>query len=140
MLFSSQSGIIQLMKTDCLIWGKVKTGSQRGKSLGFPTVNIALHKEVADGVYLSRVRIDKKLLPALTFVGAAKTFESKTKKVESFILDFNTTVYGKWITVRLLKKIRGNIKFKSSKELTSQMKKDLSVANVFFQEKLLREF
>ena len=133
MLFLSQSGIIQLMKIDDLIWGKVKTGSKRGKALGFPTLNISLHKEVSEGVYLSRVKIDGRVFPALTFVGAAKTFGAKTKKVESFILDFNTTVYGKWITVRLLKKIRGNIKFGSAKELTVQMEKDLSVANMFFK-------
>jgi riboflavin kinase/FMN adenylyltransferase len=133
MLFLSQSGIIQLMKTKILVWGKVKMGSKRGKSLGFPTINIDLHKNIADGVYLSKVKIGKHVFSSLTFVGAAKTFAEKDKKVESYILNFNKNVYDKWITIRLFEKIRGNIKFKSKEELINQMKKDVTVANKFFQ-------
>jgi len=133
MLFSSQSGIIQEMKILHTVWGKVKTGSKRGKLLGFPTVNISLHREIAEGVYLSQVCIDNNRFSSLTFVGAAKTFAGKNKKVESYILNLNKDVYGKWITVRLFKKIRGNIKFKSEKELVGQIKKDLTVANKFFK-------
>jgi riboflavin kinase/FMN adenylyltransferase len=133
MLFLSQSAIIQLMKTESLIWGKVKTGSKRGKLLGFPTVNIALHRRIEEGVYLAEVKIDNRLFSSLTFVGTAKTFGEKTKKVESYILNFKDDVYGKWITVRLFKKIRGNIKFKSKEELVEQMEKDLIVAKEFFK-------
>jgi riboflavin kinase/FMN adenylyltransferase len=121
------------MKVRHVIWGKVKTGSKRGKLLGFPTVNIALHKQIEEGVYLAEVKIDNRLFSSLTFVGTAKTFGEKTKKVESYILNFKDDVYGKWITVGLFKKIRGNIKFKSEKELILQMKKDLSIANKFFK-------
>jgi len=133
MLFLSQSVIIQLMKANFLVWGKVKMGKRRGQLLGFPTANFPLHKKITDGVYLSEVKIDSKSFPSLTFIGAAKTFGEKTKKVESHLLNFKNDVYGKWITVRLFKKIRSNIKFKSEKELILQMKKDLSIANKFFQ-------
>jgi len=132
MLFLSQSAIIQLMRTDRLVWGKVKTSNKRGKLLGFPTANIALHKNILEGVYLSQVKIDNDTFPALTFIGAAKTFRATKKWVESYILNFNRNIYGKWITVRLVKKTRGNIKFKSEKELILQMKRDLSIANKFF--------
>jgi len=129
MLFLSQFAIIQSMKAMHLIWGKVKVGNKRGKSLGFPTMNITLHKDITDGVYLSEVKVDDNNFFALTFVGAAKTFNERKKMVESYILNFNKDVYGKWITVRLFKKIRGNIKFKSEKELVRQMQKDLIIAN-----------
>lgn len=133
MIFLSQSGIIQLMKTDFLVWGKVKTGSKRGKSLGFPTLNMALHKDIPEGVYLSEVKVDGNRYHSLTFVGAAKTFGEKEKKVESYILDFNKNIYGKWITAKLFEKIRGNIKFKSAEKLVEQIKKDLIVANEFYK-------
>jgi riboflavin kinase/FMN adenylyltransferase len=135
MIFLSQSGIIQsmTMKTKDLVWGKVKAGNKRGKSLGFPTVNIPLHREIAEGVYLSQVCIDNNRFSSLTFVGAAKTFGERKKWVESYILNFNKNVYGKWITVRLFKKIRGNIKFKLEKDLVEQIKKDLIVAKQFFK-------
>jgi riboflavin kinase/FMN adenylyltransferase len=133
MLFLSQSGIIQSMKNKHLVWGKVIVGNKRGKPLGFPTVNIVLHKNIVEGVYLSEVKINNNKFSSLTFVGAAKTFGERKKWVESYILNFNKNVYGKWITVTLFKKIRGNIKFKSEKELIEQIKKDLIVANKFFK-------
>jgi riboflavin kinase/FMN adenylyltransferase len=116
-----------------LIWGKVRTGNKRGKSIGFPTANIALHVDIAEGVYLSEVTVSNKKFSSLTFVGAAKTFNEQKKMIESYILDFNKDVYGEWITIRLLKKIRGNIKFKSEKELIEQIKKDLIIAKEFFK-------
>jgi riboflavin kinase/FMN adenylyltransferase len=111
-----------------LIWGKVKPGSKRGKLLGFPTLNLKLHKNISEGVYLAKVKIEGRLFSSLTFVGAAKTFGQKQKKVESYILDFDKDIYGKWITVELSQKIRGNIKFNSEKELIRQIKKDLKFA------------
>lgn len=120
------------MKMEIRVWGKVKVGRKKGKLFGFPTANIALHKDIPEGVYISKIKVESYNYQALTFVGAAKTFEEKNKKVESYIFDFNKNIYGKWISVSLLKKIRGNIKFNSEKELVEQMKQDLRVAKEFY--------
>lgn len=129
---SRQFGIICKMKVQYLVWGKVEVGNKRGKDLGFPTANIALHKNIPDGVYISEIRVSGEKLTALAFVGAAKTFGETTKKVESYILNFNKNIYGKWVTVKLIKKIRGNMKFKSKKELIAQMNNDLVFAKQSF--------
>jgi riboflavin kinase/FMN adenylyltransferase len=131
MLFLSQFAIIQSMEVTHLIRGKVIHGNKRGKTLGFPTANINLHKDIIEGVYLSEVVIENGHFFALTFIGAAKTFNEKKKMAESYILNFNKELYGEWITIRLFRKIRGNIKFKSEKELTLQMQKDLLIAKDF---------
>jgi riboflavin kinase/FMN adenylyltransferase len=133
MLFLSQFAIIQSMRATQLIWGKVRPGNKRGKTLGFPTANFALHRDIAEGVYLAKVKINNNIFLSLTFVGAAKTFNEREKKAESYILNFNKNIYGQWITVNFLKKIRGNIKFKSEKELIQQMQKDLLIAKEFFK-------
>jgi len=127
-----QFAIIWKMKIEFLVWGKVKTGNKRGRLLGFPTANISLYKNIPEGVYVSEIKVDNLIFPSLTFVGAAKTFGEKNKQVESYILNFNKNIYNKWITVKMFKKIRGNIKFNSEKELALQMKEDLSFANDFF--------
>ena len=114
-------------------WGKVRTNNKRGKSLGFPTANINLTKSIADGIYISRTKIGSKLYPSLTFIGAAKTFNEKRHHAETYILDFNKNIYGKWISVKLLKKIRGNKKFNSAEDLIVQMKKDEEEARRFFK-------
>lgn len=103
--------------------GKVKKGFQKGKSLGFPTANIKLKKDIEEGIYISHTTIKKIKYFSLTFIG---------EMAETYILDFNEDLYGKWISVRLLKKIRKNKKFKSEKDLVLQMKLDELVARSFF--------
>ncbi len=113
-------------------WGKVRTHNKRGKSLGFPTANVNLFKKIPEGIYISKTRIGKTLHPSLTFIGIAKTFNEKKFHAETYILDFNQDIYGKWISVNLIKKIRDNKKFSSAKELIKQMKKDEQEARKFF--------
>lgn len=113
-------------------WGKVRTHNKRGKDLGFPTANINLHKTIPEGIYLSMTRIGKSIYPGLTFIGVAKTFNETGFHAETYILDFSKNIYGKWISVELIKRIRQNKKFSSSKDLIAQMKKDEIEARKYF--------
>ncbi len=113
-------------------WGKARKHNQRGKKLGFPTANIALHKKILEGIYISKTKIDGKQHQSITFIGTAKTFNEKRFHAETYILDFNQNIYGKWISVKILKKLRDNKKFKSAKELILQMKEDEKAARKFF--------
>ncbi len=120
------------MKILYLLRGKVKEGKKRGKRLGFPTANITLHKKIPEGIYASKVTIDKQDYLAATFIGASKTFRETELKCESFILNFDNEIYGKWITVKLIKKVRRNKKFSSVKKLIDQMEVDISNILMFF--------
>lgn len=113
-------------------WGKVRKDKQRGKSLGFPTVNVNLHKNIPEGIYISKTKVQKKIYPSITFVGKVKTYNEQEYKSETFILDFNRNIYSQWISISLLKKIRPNKKFSSEKDLIRQMKKDEVVAGRYF--------
>lgn len=113
-------------------WGKVRKHNQRGKELGFPTANINLRKKIPEGIYISKLKLGKSFFNALTFIGTAKTFDEKRFLMETHILDFKENIYGKWISVELLKKIRGNKKFNSAEELVEQMKKDEKEARKYF--------
>lgn len=114
-------------------WGKVRVGKKRGKRLGYPTANIRLHKKIPEGIYVSYTKIDSKLYPSLTFIGNAKTFNERKVLVEVHILDFQQSLYGKWISIVLNKKIRDNKKFVSGKELILAMKKDEREARTYFK-------
>lgn len=116
-----------------IFWGKVIEGKKRGKSLGFPTANVKLHRDIADGIYVSVALIDEHPYPALTFIGAAKTFSEEDVKAETHIFSFSEVIYGKLISVRLLKRIRGNQSFKSERDLIIQMKKDKQKALEYFK-------
>ncbi len=121
------------MNNPAIFWGKVVVGEQRGKSLGFPTVNVRLHKNIPEGIYVSVATVDRRQHEALTFIGSAKTFGEKEVKAETYFLSYNGNIYGKWISVRLFLKIRGNKKFESAMELVLQMKKDKRYAKEYFK-------
>jgi riboflavin kinase/FMN adenylyltransferase len=115
-----------------ILRGKVVRGKSRGKDLGFPTANIAVHKKIEEGIYLAKVRVDSTWHSSLTFIGKAVTFNEKKLQAESYLLGFSGNLYGKYITITLLKKIRENKKFASVEELTKQMQEDLVIARKFF--------
>lgn len=100
--------------------------------MGFPTANINLTKNIPEGIYVSQTKIGNKQYPSLTFIGPAKTFDKKKFLAETYVLNFDKNIYGKWISIKLLKKIRGNQKFASAKDLIKQMKKDEKEAREYF--------
>jgi riboflavin kinase/FMN adenylyltransferase len=114
------------------ISGVVIHGANRGKELGYPTANIRLHKKIPEGIYAGSVTINGKLHPAAVFVGSAKTFQRTDVKVECYIFNFDKQIYGKWITVKLYKKIRENKEFDSVEDLTAQIEKDVEEIKNFF--------
>ena len=114
-------------------WGKVRSHNKRGKRLGFPTANVNLNQSIPEGIYISLTKIKGGLYPSLTFIGQAKTFVEAAFLSETFILDFDQNLYNEWISVKLIKKIRANKKFKSEKELIEQMKRDKEEAINYFK-------
>lgn len=112
------------------IAGKVIKGSGRGRKLGFPTANFELTQRVADGIYAGTVGPME--LPALVFIGAAKTFGETKRLAEVYILDFDEKIYGQEIEAVLLQKLRGNKKFETVDKLMEQVKIDEKTAREFF--------
>ncbi len=109
--------------------GKVVHGDKRGQELGFPTANVPLAETLHPGygVYAAWVKIegeDIPWLPSATNVGIRPMFEIAEGQVEAHILDFNRDIYHKILRIRPVKKIRGEARFPSVKELIVQMEKD----------------
>src|SRR3989344_4881667 len=105
-------------------WGKVRIHNQRGRELGFPTANVNLAKDIPEGIYISKTKLENKIFSSLTFIGKVKTFNETKYHSETYILDFDKNIYDQWISVELIKKIMENKKFDSAEQLISQMKKD----------------
>ncbi|HLD22149.1 MAG TPA: riboflavin kinase [Patescibacteria group bacterium] len=112
--------------------GKVYKGKQRGKLLGFPTANISIHQNISQGVYISVTKMNNKTFQSLTFIGAARTFQEHCIQAETHIFDFHTQIYGTWISIQLLKKIRSNKKFHSASQLIKEIQKDKQQAQLYF--------
>lgn len=117
--------------------GQVEHGFRRGRTIGFPTANIHADVEFVPrkGVYCTLVRIGDKEYPSVTNIGVNPTFEDGDKiKVETYIFDFNSSLYGQEIEVKLLKFLRDEQKFSGIEELKKQIEKDCIEAKAFFNE------
>lgn len=107
--------------------GEVVRGDQRGRTIGFPTINIIYPKKLVKpkfGVYTAFVIIDGKKYKGITNIGNRPTYPSEEIISETYIFDFNDEIYGKNVTVELVKFVRGEVKFSSLAELKNQIEKD----------------
>lgn len=107
-----------------------------GTKLGFPTVNIKIPKEklLPKGVYVSVISQGINLFGAITSIGNRPTFNEKTGVVsETHILNFKSKWKKEKTQISLLKKIRNEKKFASTKELVKQIAKDVKIAKRYFK-------
>jgi riboflavin kinase/FMN adenylyltransferase len=84
------------------------------------------------GVFISKVGIGSKIFPSVTHVGSKPTFNEKEIMIESYIIDYNNSLYEKKLRVQFLKKIREEKKFATPEALSSQIKKDLEKTLTYF--------
>jgi len=116
------------------ISGEVIRGQARGKSIGFPTANLRTTNEIIPrGVFITRVRIDADLWPALTNVGQRPTFGQEGVIIESYLFEFRRDLYGETVVIQFLRKIREERKFTSTDDLSDQIRKDIETAKHYFQ-------
>ena len=104
-------------------------GAKRGRTLGFPTANLAFSPErllPANGVYATFM-----LRPgqtsryhSVTNVGIRPSFEGHTRTVETYIFDFNDDLYGQELTLEFVEYLRPEKKFNGLPELMAQISRD----------------
>lgn len=127
LLLGDMKRVRSLLGTPYYIKGRVEHGNSTGRKLGFPTVNLPIPKGkviVRLGVYRSAVVIGDKIYTGLTNVGICPTFEARSVHQETYILDFDSDIYGKEIRVYLLDFMRDEIVFSSPEELKMQINID----------------
>jgi riboflavin kinase / FMN adenylyltransferase len=118
--------------------GPVVPGAERGKSLGFPTANIAFGFDRAlpvFGVYVTRAYLSGQgVRPAVTNIGLRPTFPGSGEDrptVETHILDFQGELHGQELRIELLHRLRGEMRFSSADALRAQIEKDVAAARAY---------
>lgn len=120
-------GANMLLKQPFHFSGKVMHGHEVGRSMGFPTANVvfAEGKIVPKrGVYLTRVTACDERYFGITNIGSRPTFGDDEIKAETYIDGYEGDLYGKEITVEVLKRIRDIVKFSGIPELKAQLERD----------------
>ncbi|MEI6153205.1 MAG: bifunctional riboflavin kinase/FAD synthetase [Deltaproteobacteria bacterium] len=120
-----------------MLEGKIVHGDGRGAGIGFPTINLKTDYELIpkDGVYISEVEINGKMLPSVTNIGYNPTFDVKKLSVETHILDYSGDLYGADLTLYFHERIRGEIKFDGADALKNQIAMDIKDAKEYFHNK-----
>ncbi len=110
------------------IQGKIVKGSEIGRTIGFPTANIAVPKYKLlpkSGVYSVKIQVENNNYIGMMNLGLRPTIGNfNTKTLEVHIIDFDKDIYGKSIKIDIIKRIRNEKKFASINELKLQLEKD----------------
>lgn len=107
--------------------GRVRHGDKRGRTIGFPTLNLKMldHLAPANGVYAIRVTgLSDKPLNGVANLGARPTVGGTESRLEAHLFDYEENVYGQYICVELVEFLRAEKKFEDFDALKLQILND----------------
>lgn len=111
--------------------GRVRLGKKLGRTLGFPTANLALQRKVVPlwGIFAVRVSgaglVDH---PAVSSLGTRPTVNGTDPLLEVHLFDFDGGLYGQYLDVDFVARLRDEQKFASLDALVEQMHRDAAAA------------
>lgn len=121
------------------ISGRVKHGDQLGRALGFPTANIELRrmKTAIHGIFVASVTVDENGTgtaphPSVAYIGTKPTLGGTRTLLEAHVFDYAGDLYGKYIKVEFLRKLRDDKRFDSFDLLKKQIGEDVKIAKEYF--------
>jgi riboflavin kinase/FMN adenylyltransferase len=129
------SGAESLLGRPYSMCGRVAHGDKRGRTIGFPTANIFLHRTAVpvDGVFAVELRgVDDRPLPGVANVGTRPTVDGSRSLLEVHLFDFDREIYGCHVQVSFLKKLRPERRFDSFAQLQQQIQQDAGQARDYF--------
>ena len=128
--------VSHLLGRSFFLRGPVLHGDERGRQIGFPTLNLGVSADLwlpPNGVYVTRAHVAGREFHACTNIGVRPTFKGDHRRlVETHLLDFEGDLYGQLATVELLHRLRSEQKFNGIDELTAQIQRDLVATRAWF--------
>lgn len=116
--------------------GRISHGDKLGRELGFPTANIFLHRQLTPftGVFTVLVYgITDYPLPGVANIGIRPTLEQNTRTLlEVHLLDFDQTIYGRYVEIEFCQKLREEIRYPNLDLLKNQIADDVAQAKAYF--------
>jgi riboflavin kinase/FMN adenylyltransferase len=116
--------------------GRVAPGERLGRTLGFPTANLRVHRIPAPrwGVYVVSVRgaDPDRAVPGVVSLGVRPTVGGKDCLLEAHLLGFDREIYGRRLKVDFLHFLRDEARFSSVEAMRGQMEQDLVQTRAYF--------
>ncbi len=113
------------------VGGTVVHGDQRGRRLGFPTINLAPSARKLlppEGVYAARVQTPRGSFGAMVNLGPRPTFGDSDVRIEAYLFDTDADLYGAHVRLEFVARLRDTRKFPDAASLVEQIRKDETAA------------
>ncbi len=108
--------------------GHVQHGDKRGKSMGYPTLNIGPDSDYklipVNGVYAIRMLYNDMEYGGMLNIGDNPTFADKKWSIEAHIFGFGKSIYNQKVELSFIERMREEQRFESVEDLIRQMKED----------------
>ena len=120
-----------------ILTGKVVRGHQLGRTIGIPTANLMLPKELVVpkfGVYVCIAQVEGKRYPAVTNIGTRPTVAGIGITVEPWLLDYSGDLYGREITLEFYQFLRPEQKFSTLEALRDEIRRNAEEARKILKE------
>ncbi len=107
--------------------GEVRHGEKRGRTLGFPTANIALDPAcgLRHGIYAVRAALGAgDVRDGVASFGRRPTFDDGAPLLETYLFDFAGDLYGRNLEIEFVSFIRPEERFESAEALVARMNED----------------
>jgi riboflavin kinase/FMN adenylyltransferase len=108
--------------------GRVVEGAQRGRTIGFPTINLGAppHRKLLppEGVYAVQVQTPAGPVGGMMNLGPRPTFGDSATSLEAHLFDTSGNFYGSHIRIDFVARLRETRKFASAEQLTAQLRHD----------------
>jgi riboflavin kinase/FMN adenylyltransferase len=116
--------------------GRVVEGERRGRLIGVPTINLAdLPPQKLlppDGVYAVRVEWRGGRAEGMMNQGPKPTFQDGRRTLEAHLFDFDGNLYGEWVRIEWVERLRDVERFPSVEALQQQLDRDRTRAREVF--------
>jgi riboflavin kinase/FMN adenylyltransferase len=126
----------QLLGRPYTMRGRVQRGRELGRTLGFPTANLALHRRKAplSGIFAVRVHGPGIMgWPGVASLGTRPTVDGIEPLLEAHLFDWSGNLYGAELEIEFVGKLRDELKFESLPLLVAQMHRDAAQARALLQ-------
>lgn len=125
--------------------GKVRHGQKLGRKLGFPTINIwpQRHKAPIEGIFAVWVHgiVDGRAWPGVASLGRRPAVMTAGDEIlEVYLLDFQGDLYGRYVQVEFVEKIRDEMNFEQMDHLIQQIEDDTNAARTILENCLVPEY
>jgi riboflavin kinase/FMN adenylyltransferase len=111
--------------------GRIAYGKQLGRKIGFPTANIAIHRRISplNGIFAVKIHgITEKPLLGAANIGTNPAVNGKELLLEVHIFDFDKNIYGRYVEVEFIQKIRDEENFPNLEQLKQKIELDVKRA------------